>query len=348
MNTRICAVLQLCLFALLATTWPGSTAWAQDGSLRERWRERRAANAQAQAQAEPASGPGELAPITTPGEHTYSFTHGGLTRRYLVHVPRSYQATTPTPVLLAFHGGGGHMQLQADDARYGLISKSESAGFIAVFPNGYSALPGGRLATWNAGACCASARDKQVDDVGFVRALLRRLQGQVNVDAQRVYATGMSNGGMLTHRLACEMADVFKGIAAVAGTDNTLSCTPVRPISVLMIHARDDDHVLFNGGAGDKAFKDESKVTDFTAVPETVARWTRRNSCQPTPTRVLQQPGAYCERYAGCREGAQVQLCVTDTGGHSWPGAGEVRRGKPAASQAMSANDVMWDFFSGL
>lgn len=280
-----------------------------------------------------------------PGDQVHILEVGGRQRQYLVHVPTGYDPARKAPVLVALHGGGGNMRLQADDGRYGLISKSDAAGFLAVFPNGYSAWPGGRLATWNAGACCGSARDKGIDDVGFVRAVVADLQRRYSVDAQRVYATGMSNGGMLAHRLACEAADVFAGIAAVAGTDNTLACSPARAIPVLHIHARNDDHVLFGGGAGPQAFRDESKVTNFTSVPETIARWVRRNACSPTPTRVLERPGALCERYNGCQGGATVQLCVTEDGGHSWPGAGAVRPGKPGASQALSANDVMWAFF---
>lgn len=278
-----------------------------------------------------------------PDDEVHVLEVGGLRRQYLVHLPQGYNPAQRVPVLVALHGGGGNMRLQADDGRYGLISKSDSTGFMAVFPNGYSAWPGGRLATWNAGACCGLARDKAVDDVAFVRAVVADVQRRYSVDAQRVYATGMSNGGMLAHRLACEAADVFAGIAAVAGTDNTLACVPTRAIPVLHIHARDDDHVLFNGGAGPNAFRDQSKVTSFTSVPETLSRWVRRNACAPTPERVLEHPGAWCERYSGCQGGAAVQLCVTEHGGHSWPGV--VRQGKQAASQALSANDVMWDFF---
>ncbi len=280
-----------------------------------------------------------------PGTREYSLEHGGLTRAYLVHVPRKYRPGRPAPLVFAFHGGGGHAAFMADDARYGLISKAEEAGFVVVFPNGYSRLPGGKLATWNAGSCCGDARDREVDDVGFVRAMLAAIRSRLDVDPARIYATGMSNGGMLSHRLACEMADVFGAVASVAGTDGTQTCAPSRPVSVLHLHARNDDHVLFEGGAGENAFRDRSKVTTFVSVPETIARWVARNRCDAAPARTLSVPSAWCDTYGGCAGGVQVQLCVTATGGHSWPGAEKVRRGKEPASQAISANDVMWTFF---
>ena len=284
------------------------------------------------------------APLTA-GTHTLQVSAVGQERKVVVHVPASYDASRPMPLVLALHGGGGWAEFMADDERYGLISKADSAGFVVAFVNGYSKFPGGRFATWNAGGCCGDARDKNVDDVGLLRAVVARLKTQLNVDAARVYATGMSNGGMMSHRLACDAADVFAAIASVAGTDATANCTPARPIAVLHIHAKDDDHVLFNGGAGPNAFRDESKVMNFVSVPETIARWTQRDQCTGTAQRVLNTTGAYCERTTGCAGDAQVQMCVTELGGHSWPGAQKVRRGKEAASQALSANDVIWDFF---
>jgi polyhydroxybutyrate depolymerase len=217
---------------------------------------------------------------------------------------------------------------------------------VVAFPNGYSKFPGGRLATWNAGGCCGDARDKGVDDVGFARAVVMMLQARLNIDPARVFATGMSNGGMMVHRLACEAPDVFRAVASVAGTDVTQSCQPGRPVSVLHIHALDDDHVLFQGGAGPQAFRDRSKVTNFTSVPDTLAHWVRREHCGTQPRRTLDRPGAYCEAYAGCDGGAAVQLCVTEQGGHAWPGAPSVRRGKAPASTALDANEVIWNFFS--
>lgn len=282
--------------------------------------------------------------ITGPGDYSFTLSPGGMPRSFRVHVPRSYVGGQPIPLLVALHGGGGNMDLQADDAFYGQISASEKYGFIALFPNGFSRLPRGRLATWNAGRCCAAARDRGADDVGFIRAAVEEVARQASVEPQRIYATGMSNGGMMAYRLACDAADLFSGIAAVAGTDNTTSCRPARPVAVLHIHARDDPHVLFEGGAGPDSAP-ASRVTDYTSVADTVAKWTHLDGCMAPPRRVLQVPGAACELYEPCAGGSRVQLCVTDTGGHSWPG-GRKPRGGPPPSQAISANDVMWAFFN--
>lgn len=310
-----------------------------DGSLRERIKQRVAERRQG----DETDSVGALE-IQKPGDYVRLLQHDGLTRTYRIHVPKGYQASKSAPLVLAFHGGGGDMDYMANDEYYGLISKSDAEEFVVVFPNGYSKFKSGKFATWNAGACCATARDNNIDDVGFVRKMVASLTRELNINRQMIYATGMSNGGMMAYRLACEMSDTITAIAAVAGTDNTIHCQPSKPVSILHIHAKNDDRVLFNGGAG-KKFRDESKVTDFVSVPDSVKKWVVSNSCQSTPVRTLEKSGAYCEIYAQCEAGVAVQLCVTDTGGHSWPG-GTKPRGSESPSQAISANDVMWDFFT--
>lgn len=323
MHKRILALLT-CLF-VISIVQTSSFASDDRDTLRARLRERRTDKS-----------------IRSPGDHVRTLVHEGRKRQYLVHAPQGYNARRPTPLVVAMHGGGGNMNILANDTYYGLISKSEESGTIVVFPNGYSQRKTGKLATWNAGECCGAARDEGADDVGFIRAMLGELRAQLNIDPERIYATGMSNGGMMSYRLACEMSDTFRAIAAVAGTDNTQRCKPTRAVSVLHIHALNDTHVLFNGGAGPDVIK--STVTEFTSVPDTISKWVNFDECSSTSKRILEKPGAYCDLYASCEDRSKVQLCVTEDGGHSWPG-GVKPRGDETPSQAISATDTIWNFF---
>ena len=281
-------------------------------------------------------------PIRAPGDYRFSFVHDGLTREYLVHVPKSYRPGHPTPMLVALHGGGGDADFQADDSKYKLISKSEQAGFIAVFPNGYSRFPSGALATWNAGTCCGAAQKNNVDDVGFIREVIHRMERQASLDPRRIYATGMSNGAMMSWRLACEAPEI-RAIAPVEGTDNTMACSPAHPVAVIEFHSADDPNVPFNGGVGQGP-----SHADFRSVHETQGKWVLLDRASLAQVkRVLTVPGAHCDVHPALRNGAPVELCVTDTGGHSWPGGG-TQQGRKQPSMAISANDLMWNFFSSL
>jgi polyhydroxybutyrate depolymerase len=279
-------------------------------------------------------------PIRGPGDYRFSLVHDGMTREYLVHVPRSYHGA-PAPMLIALHGGGGDADFQADDSKYRLISKSEQAGFVAVFPNGYSRFPSGMLATWNAGSCCGAAERNNVDDIGFIREVIHRVERQANIDPQRVFATGMSNGAMMTWRLACEAPEV-RAIAPVEGTDNTAACKLAHPVPVIEFHAADDPNVPFAGGVGVGP-----SHTAFASVPATQAKWVQLDHADSNARRVLTVAGAHCDLHAAKPGGAAVELCVTDTGGHSWPGGG-TQQGRKQPSMAISANDLMWNFFSSL
>ena len=295
---------------------------AEDGShrtLRERIRARQALREAQDGPAAEITNP--TGKITQPGNYRFTLEHDGIERMYLVHVPAKYRTT---------------------EQNYGQISKSDREGFIVAFPNGISPLESGLLATWNAGTCCSPARDRNIDDVGFIRKMIERISSQLDIDRDEIFATGMSNGGLMAIRLACDMSDTLKAVASVAGTDNTTSRNPKRAVSVMFIHARNDNHVPFEGGRGD--VPRQEAVTEFTSVPESVSRWVKRDACNATPRRVLDRPGAYCDRYAPCRDDSRVALCVTEHGAHSWPGAAHWRSIEPP-SKAIDANDVMWDFF---
>ena len=323
------------LLCTVAATIGGAAAAQRGGQLRQVMEHAR--QIRAQQPADP-----NITPIRAPGDYRFSFVHGGITREYRVHVPASYRPGRPTAMLIALHGGGGDAAFQANDSKYGLISKSEQGGFIAVFPNGYSRWPSGVLATWNAGKCCGPAQKNNVDDVGFIREVIHRMERQASIDARRIFATGMSNGAMMSWRLACEAPEI-RAIAPVAGSDNTPACKPSRPVPIIEFHAFDDDHVPFNGGKGDLSVAQ----VDFVSVPSAQAKWVQIDRAQPKPSRVLTVAGAHCDLHRAGEGGAPVEQCVTDTGGHSWPGGG-TQQGRKQPSMAISANDLMWNFFSSL
>jgi polyhydroxybutyrate depolymerase len=180
------------------------------------------------------------------------------------------------------------------------------------------------------------------------RALVEEIARRHAIDRKRVFATGMSNGGMMAYRLACEAGDLVRAIAAVAGTESfamALDCQPALPVSVLHIHARDDAHVPYDGGIGPDARRGASRI-DYVSVPDTVQRWVGRLACRREAEPLRQDAGVRCEVHRGCRGGERVQLCSTTSGGHSWPGADRGRRGKEAPSDALDASAEIWRFFA--
>jgi polyhydroxybutyrate depolymerase len=158
---------------------------------------------------------------------------GGRDRTYTVRLPSSYTGTTPMPLVVAMHGGfGSGTQLENQSQ---LTVKAEEAGFIVVYPDGVASLLG--IRTWNAGGCCGYAMNQDIDDVGFINALLDTLIADYAIDTQRIYATGMSNGGFMSYRLACELANRIAAIAPVSASMTIAACQPVRPVPVISFHS---------------------------------------------------------------------------------------------------------------
>jgi len=262
---------------------------------------------------------------------------GGRAREFRVHVPPGYSRTKATPVVLLFHGGGGSArQIEEESAKMNPIADRE--GFIAVYPNGI-----GVLGTWNGGLCCGRAVEEKVDDVAFVSALLDHLEAKLCTDRRRVFATGMSNGALMSHRLACELSSRIAAVAPVAGTIGVPECKPSRPVPVLQIHGSNDAHVPVQGGTGCGP-----SGASFVSVPATMEGWRDRNGCAPATAPTFEQGDGKCVGYTGCK--APVVLCTIDGGGHSWPG-GEPKTGVAdcpadgAQSTTFVASEVAWTFF---
>jgi polyhydroxybutyrate depolymerase len=266
---------------------------------------------------------------------------GGLNRTYLVHVPEGHDPKTPMPVVLALHGATMNGPMMAWFS--GLNQKADAAGFIAVYPNGTGSFSS---FTWNGGDCCGSAVQNKIDDVAFINTLLDDLMGSYQVDTQRIYATGISNGAVMAYRLASELADRIAAIAPVAGSMGTEIGQSRRPVSVLHIHGTLDEFIPFLGGKGKKSITS----TQFWPVDHSIGSWVKSNGCDENPKiDLLSKSGDEMtvtrKTYAADKDGTEVVLVVIDGGGHTWPGMRSPARTLGASAMNISANDLIWDFF---
>ena len=278
--------------------------------------------------------------ITRPGDYSFLIQQDGRARTYRVHVPPGYASSEPAPLVVALNGSA--LGRPTGDGIASLARESDRQGFVAVFPDAYKAPGETAPAAWNAGTCCGAAHQQKVDDVAFIERVIANVFRQVSISRLHIYAAGMSDGGMMAYRLACERPFLFRAVASVGGTDNTADCTPGKPVSVLHIHARNDPRVPF---AGPVDAPPGSKVPNLSSAVETAQKWARLDGCMETPRPILDKAGASCQAYSYCRSQVEVQLCATDTGGHSWPGSTR-RRGGDAPSQAIAATPTIWAFFS--
>jgi polyhydroxybutyrate depolymerase len=265
-----------------------------------------------------------------PGDSTIMIDHGGVTREYTLHVPPGYDGSQRVPLVMNFHGFTSNMAQQVIFSA--MNPTSDARGFIVAYPNGL-ANPGGTSQSWNAGACCAFG-DTTRDDVGFTRAVVADISSKACIDPKRVYSTGMSNGGFMSHYLACEATDLFAAIGPVAGVLGIpdAECQPSRPISVIHFHGTMDTLVPYNGGG-----------TAGAGVAAMFAEWGARNGCTGDPVQTFTNGAAHCDTYDSCNAGVKVTLCTIDGMGHCWPGQSYCPFG--TANTDIVANDVMLDLF---
>lgn len=264
-------------------------------------------------------------------------------RTYEIHLPGNHAPDSPAAIVIVLHGGGGNA---ANAERMsGMSTKADKEGFIAVYPNGTPARPNGQLLTWNAWRCCGAALDRKVDDVSFIRAVVDDVARRYPVDRKRIYATGLSNGGMLSYRLGCEAGDLFAAIAPVAGALNSYDCTTGPKVSVIAFHGTADKHVLFDGGHPESSF--DSHVRADNAVAYAMQTWRKRDACEGRD--VPERKGSIIHSAWKCEEGTAVELYAVEGGGHSWPGGQKgLRFGNvDAPTTELSATDAMWEFFKG-
>lgn len=279
-------------------------------------------------------------PLALPtGESTHRLSFGGRERSYLLYVPASVDASLPVPLIFVFHGGTGNAQNAARMSGFNPIA--DQHGFIVVYPNGTGRLSDDKLLTWNGGSCCGFAQKENVDDVAFVRAIVAELQAQAPIDPQRVYATGMSNGGILSHRLGCEAADLFAAIAPVSGTLNLSSCKPSQPVSVIEFHGDADQHIPYTGGYGPQSLVE----VNFTSVQDSLNFWVGADGCSAPPQSETHDDIRH-DTWNGCTPGTAVELYTILGGGHAWPGGRGGWPGSDQPTRTISASELIWQFFA--
>lgn len=265
----------------------------------------------------------------------------GVERYFWLHLPRKLHHGGKLPLVIVLHGGGGNGEEVARMTNFSDLADRE--GLIVVYPEGSGRLRH-RFLTWNSGSCCGWALDHKVDDVSFLRHLISNLKQRLPVDDRRVYLTGFSNGGMMTYRAACELSSQIAAIAPVAGALDVKSCEPTSPVSVVIFHGTNDEHVLYGGGAPVKLVDRRHPRID-RSVAYAFRFWAARDGCGRTLT--TSSGGSILEEVReGCTDGTAVVLYAIRGQGHAWPGG---TRGAPWAdppSREIDATETIWSFFA--
>jgi polyhydroxybutyrate depolymerase len=272
-----------------------------------------------------------------------TIVHGPLHRTFLLHIPSSYNSANPTPLVIALHGGGSPGWYTFEQATQ-LSSKSNSGGFLLVYPEGIKVAG---VRAWNGGGCCSFAVTAKVDDVGFINALIDTIRSEYNIDTTRIYATGLSNGAIMTYRLASELSHRIAAIAPVSGTleDSAYVCHLSRPVPVIQFHSVLDSNIYLLGGYGTKGYLEHQ----FNSVNYGLQKFASFNNCNSAPDSNFHVSGNsfyYKKRWQPCDCNSEQILYVTGDGGHSWPG-GSTGAGEDAdpPSTIIHANDSIWNFF---
>jgi polyhydroxybutyrate depolymerase len=257
--------------------------------------------------------------VSGPGHYDGEVIAGGGIRRFILHVPES--VVSPAPLVFVFHGFTGNPDRIEELSEMTAVADRE--GFAVVYPAALGLLP-----AWNVDGDIWSDAD-----VGFVRDVASTVADAMPVDLERVYAAGMSNGGGMAGRLACDAADLFAAIASVAGAHTTAPCDPSRPVPIAAFHGTSDRIVPYGG----------MRVLGLPAVEEWMLGWARRNGCDDLPRVEWVTDGVERRSWSGCL--ADVVLYTIIGGRHGWPGS--VRAAEMGDSTtALSASDVIWVFFA--
>jgi len=261
-----------------------------------------------------------------------SIVSSGEKREYLLYVPKSYDRTRSTSLVISMHGAGGWPVQQRDISQWN--ETADEHGFIVVYPSGL----GGRASrVWRMSHGTALA-----EDVRFISDLIEELHERYNIDPARIYANGLSAGGGMSFALSCTLSDRIAAVGTVAAA-RVLPwswCRDERPVPLITFHGTADSVVPYEGGAtwvGDITFPD---------VEEWVASWARRNRCGPDAVDSVVAADVTRRDYADCADDTAVVLVTIHGGGHTWPGGMQLPEWfLGPTNRSVDATRQMWAFF---
>ena len=268
--------------------------------------------------------PGSQEALTSPypasGTMSRDVRAPGGTRSYVVHVP-ARGAGTARPLLLVLHGSGGSGRWMEDETR--MDSIADLRGFVVAYPDGVRGILGTQGSDWNAGTCCGVAQKANVDDIGFLRAIMADVSARTVIDSARVYVAGFSDGGRMTYRAGCELADRVAAIAVVAGSLVLERCQPSRTPSLIAIHGTRDTDVAFDDavpGRGGRADSAATAAVGETKLPPSVVTWGRLAGCTGTsaPLPDARDARVHAVSLTGCAS-ADISVLSVRGGTHEWP-----------------------------
>jgi polyhydroxybutyrate depolymerase len=261
-----------------------------------------------------------------------SFVSSGETREYLLHVPRSYDHTRATPLVISMHGAGLWPAAQQEISRWS--EEAEREGFIVVYPSGVEG-HGPRI--WRADGGAGLRKD-----VRFISALIDTLEAAYHIDPARIYVNGLSNGGHMSFVLSCTMSDRIAAVGMV-GAAHLLPwswCTDHRPVPMIAFHGTADQAAPYNGGTSWVA------TERFPSIPGWTANWARRNGCGARPVESAVAADVTRIEYLNCADSAAVVLYRVQGGGHTWPSGGPLPEWLVGSrSNGVDATREMWRFF---
>ncbi len=274
-------------------------------------------------------------------EQRQALVHNGITRTYVVRTPSAMPSrNVRIPLVLVLHGGGGNA-FNAERMT-GFTKQAKTRGFIVAYPEGTGRF-NGKLLTWNAGHCCGYAMKNRTKDVDFIGTLIDKLIAEYPIDPRRVYVTGMSNGGMMAHRLGIELAHKLAAIAPVVATVFGDEVRPRHPVSAIMINGMLDESVPYQGGPSGGRFADAWDGVPARPALEQAGFWANVNGCGKEPAKL--DRGRYVLWRYRCPAGRAVEIYLVKDNGHAWPGGQKGSRRGDAPSSALSATEVIWEFF---